>query len=58
MHGTYEFRKEMMQIHRPDIADLNYLPKAEEVGIDECWSIVVARNCGRVLITAAQDLQD
>ena len=58
MHGTYEFRKEMMQIHRPDIADLNYLPKAEEVGIDECWSIVIARHCGRVLITAAQDLQD
>ena len=58
MHGTYEFRREMMQIHRPDIADPNYVPKAEEIGIDEDWSIVIAKNCGQVLLTAAQDLQD
>ncbi len=58
MHGTYEFRKELLQIHRPDILDKAYCPKAGEVLIDEDWSIVIGDDCGRVLLTAAQDLQD
>lgn len=58
MHGTYEFRKEMMQIHPRDIVDLRYEPKAEEICVDEAWSIVIPKSCGRVLFHAAQDLQD
>ena len=57
MHGTYEFRKEMLQIHRPDILDSAYIPKDNEVCIDN-WSIVIAKNTGRVLYNAVQDLQD
>ncbi len=58
MHGTYEFRKEMMQIHRPDIRNREYIQKADEIALDEDWCIVVAKNCDRVLYHAAQDLQD
>ena len=58
MHGTYEFRKEMMQIHRKDILNADYSPKKDEICIDEDWSIVIFDGCGRVLYQAAQDLQD
>lgn len=58
MHGTYEFRKEMLQIHRPDILDTAYLPKAGEFAVDEAWSIVIPKTAGRVLVNAAQDIQD
>lgn len=58
MHGSYEFRKEMLQIHRRDIADADYSPKAGEVCIDESWSIVISKSCARVLYQAVQDLQD
>lgn len=57
MHGTYEFRKEMLQIHRPDILDEQYMPCAEEVCVDG-WNIVVAKDCDRVIYTGVQDLQD
>lgn len=58
MHGSYKFRQEMLQIHRPDVLDTTYAPKPDEIGIDESWSIVIAKDCGRVLLNAAQDLQD
>lgn len=57
MHGTYEFRKEMLQIHRADILNEQYTPKADEVCIDS-WNIVIAKNSDRVLLTGVQDLQD
>lgn len=57
MHGTYEFRKEMLQIHRPDILNDGYVPKANEICIDG-WNIVIAKNSDRVLLTGVQDLQD
>lgn len=57
MHGTYEFRKEMLQIHRPDILNAQYTPQKNEVCIDN-WNIVIAKTGDRVLYTAVQDLQD
>ncbi len=57
MHGTYEFRKEMLQLHRPDILDAQYIPQSGEICIDD-WHIVIPKDCGRVLYTAVQDLQD
>ena len=57
MHGTYEFRKEMLQIHRPDILDEQYVKKADQVCVDG-WTIVIPKDCDRVLFTGAQDLQD
>ena len=57
MHGTYEFRKEMLQIHRPDILNDRYISKADEVCIDN-WNIVIAKGADRVLVTGVQDLQD
>ena len=58
MHGTYEFRKEMLQIHRLDILDEKYCPKAGEFAISDDWSIVIPKSAGRVLVNAAQDIQD
>lgn len=58
MHGTYEFRKEMLQIHRPDLLDRDYAPKQDEFAITEDWSIIIPAEAGRVLVNAAQDLQD
>ena len=57
IHGTYDFRKEMLQIHRPDILDPDYIAKDNEVCVDG-WNIVIAKGCGRVLLTGVQDLQD
>ncbi len=57
MHGTYEFRKEMLQIHCPDILDVQYIPKSNEVCVDN-WNIVIAKSADRVLYTGVQDLQD
>ena len=57
MHGTYEFRKEMLEIHRKDILNEQYAPKADEVCIDG-WNIIIAKSADRVLYTGAQDLQD
>ena len=34
MHGTYEFRKEMLQIHRPDTLDEQYIPNSNEICLD------------------------
>lgn len=56
-HGTYDFRKEMLQIHRPDILDPAYVPQKDEICVDG-WNIVIAKNCDRVLLTGVQDLQD
>ena len=55
MHGTYEFRKEMLQIHRPDILDEAYCPKVGEIAINDDWCIVIPKSAGRVLVNAAQD---
>ena len=57
MHGTYEFRKEMLEIHRPDTLNPQYVPQEGEILIGD-WSIAVAKNCDRVIYTGVQDLQD
>lgn len=57
MHGTYEFRKELLQIHRPDTLNEQYIPEDDEICIAD-WTIVIAKNCDRVLYTGVQDLQD
>ena len=57
MHGTYEFRKEMLETHRLDTLDAHYMPQTDEILIHD-WSIAVAKNCDRVIYTGVQDLQD
>ena len=58
MARNYEFRKELQEIHRPDIRDLSYVPGADEITIDDSWRIVIARDADRVIKTGALDLQD
>lgn len=58
MERNYDFRKELQQVHRPDIRDFGYRPSADELLIDDSWQIVIAKDADRVIKTAVQDLQD
>ncbi len=54
---NYEFRKEMLEIHRPARRVEKSL-KGSEIGIDEKWTIVIPRESDAVLYYAARDLED
>ena len=58
MQQNYDFRQEMLQVHRPGLRDNSYQPEAGTVSIDDSFSIVIPKNAGEVLITVAKDLQD
>lgn len=58
MERNYDFRKEMLQFHRPGLRRGNDLPKINELQIDDGFSIVYLACSGEVLETAAKDLQD
>lgn len=58
MQANYDFRQEMLQWHRPGLRDRSYCPGPDMVAVDEQFSIVIPKNAGEVLITAAKDLQD
>ena len=58
MHGTYEFRKELLEIHRPNTRNYNYVPTENTICVDDTWHIEIAADCGIVIQTAAEDLQD
>jgi len=56
--ANYDFRKELQQVHRPDIRDDSYVPGADEICIDDSYVIVISRDASRVTKTGALDLQD
>ena len=58
MQENYEFRKELMQWHRPGLRNTEYVPEADAVCLDGPWAIVIPTDAGEVLTTAAQDFQD
>ncbi len=58
MHGTYDFRKEMLQIHRENIRDMEYVPEKNQTLIDESWCIGFFKDSNRVILTGVKDLQD
>ncbi len=58
MHGTYEFRKELLETHRPNIRNHSYAPTENQACVDDSWHIEIASDCGIVIQIAAEDLQD
>ena len=56
--ANYDFRKELYQVHRPDILDKSYVPGADEICIDDSYVIAISRDASRVTKTGALDLQD
>ena len=58
MEKNYDFRKEMLQFHRPNLRCEGYVPGIDELSISEKCTIVYMQGGGGVLETAAKDLQD
>jgi len=56
MQKDYDFRQELMQWHRPGLR-CAYTPGADELSMENI-TIVVSKDSGEVLLTAAQDFQD
>lgn len=58
MEQIYQFRQDMLQVHKPDLLCADYKPAANDVHIDEQFCIVIPENSSEVLTTGALDLQD
>lgn len=58
MEQNYEFRKRMMEFHKPNRRDYDVVAKDTETIIDETWKIIIPAESGETLRTAAEDLQD
>lgn len=58
MQKNYDFRQELLQIHRPNILNKDYRPDPNMLCISEDFSIVFLQDCGEVILTAVKDLQD
>ena len=58
MEKNYEFRQELLQWHRPDLRDPDYVPEPGMVSITEDFCILIPADSGEVLLTAAKDFQD
>ena len=56
MEKNYDFRKELMQWHRPGLR-VEHTPGADEISLENI-TILVPAAAGEVLLTAAQDFQD
>lgn len=56
MQKDYDFRQELMQWHRPGLR-CAYTPSTDELSMENI-TIVVPKDGGEVLLTAAQDFQD
>jgi hypothetical protein len=55
---NYDFRKRMLEVHKPGRRDFHVLPSENEIQVDETWEIVLPEDTARVLKIAANDLQD
>lgn len=55
---NYDFRKRMLEVHRPNRRRYELDPKSNEIAIDGSWSIVVPRDADIVIYNAARDLED
>ena len=56
MQNNYDFRKELMQWHRPGLR-VEYTPGADEISLENI-TVLIPADAGEVLLTAAQDFQD
>ncbi|NLC68288.1 MAG: hypothetical protein GX754_05780 [Clostridiaceae bacterium] len=55
---NYEFRKRLLEVHKPNIRNYEVLAREDEIEITGDWEILIPENAGRVILTAARDLQD
>lgn len=55
---NYEFRKRLLEVHKPDRRDYSAILQSNEVMVDDNWDIVIPDNADRVMLNAAKDLQD
>lgn len=55
---NYEFRKFLENIHTPDRRDYTVVCGENEVQINDGWTIVVEKDCSKVILNVAKDLQD
>ncbi len=55
---NYEFRKRMLEVHRPNRRDTSKHPCDNQTVIDEGWTIIIPRGADTVLMNAARDLED
>ncbi len=55
---NYDFRKRMLEIHKPDRRIKDKVPKSDQVEIDNKWNIVIPYDADIVLYNAARDLED
>jgi hypothetical protein len=55
---NYEFRKRLLEVHKPNRRDYNVVPLQNEIIIDDTWDIVIPENADRVVLNAAKDLCD
>ncbi len=52
----YDFRKDMLEIHKKNIRDLSLAPAVNEFEIKENMTVVTATDASDVILTAAKDL--
>ena len=58
MEQNYDFRKRLLQLHRPNLRDADYVPQDGTVALTDQFRIVISPSAGRVIRTAAKDFQD
>lgn len=58
MEKKYQFKEEMLNIHKKDRRDLSLKPCSDEFEIKNGFSLVVPQNAGDVTMTAVRDFVD
>lgn len=54
----YEFKRELLQIHKKDRRDPSLKARNDEFIINDDFAIVVPQNCDAIILTAAKDFAD
>ncbi len=55
---NYDFRKRLLEVHKPNRRNYNVKQVENEIVIDNDWQIIIPNCCGRVMLLVAKDLQD
>ena len=58
MEKNYDFRKRLLQVHKPDRRMSWVKAKEGQVEIDSSWCIVLPEDCSALIYGAARDLED
>jgi hypothetical protein len=58
MERNYEFRKQLLEVHRHDVRDFGAVKGSGQLEISSDFSIYIETLTDRVILTAAKDLQD